>query len=211
MKDKFIRNFKFWFATTQKVVGLMLAFGFGYTLLFNKMINQDMNYMFIIAIVSSFIFPITYVATHVPLIISFGATRKEAALGFQIMNILSAVELEAAVWIHKMIFPETNVVGEDIVLVSLVLIIWGYSIGQICGSISLKFGKGIGTAVLIIGVMSVTLMAMIFAYAFEGMVAEVINMPLALLIVGVVGIVVYVISIFVLMQVLKNYEVKNVN
>ena len=51
MKQELIRNIKFWGIQAQKTVLMMLAFGLGYTILFDKLMGEDFNYMILMSVV----------------------------------------------------------------------------------------------------------------------------------------------------------------
>ena len=210
MKQEFIRNFKFWGIQAQKTVLMMIAFGVGYTILFNKIMGQDVNYMILMSVVCCFVMPVSTLGAYLPMLISFGSRRTESALGIQIMHILMIVEMLVANYVHRLFFREYEMLGENTMLKLLFLMLLCTALGQLTSCVSLKFGMKVTVVFIVLcSVLAVGGMIAGILSGFYGVAFFVLSnslMPIA----TVAAIVLYLISIWVLVLVMKKFEVKNV-
>ena len=210
MKQELIRNIKFWGIQAQKTVLMMLAFGLGYTILFDKLMGQDLNYMILMSVVCCFILPVSTLNAYLPMLISFGSRRAESALGVQVMHIFMTVELLVANGIYLLVFKEYDMFGDNTMLLLLILMLLCVGLGQLTSCVSLKFGMKV--TVIFIVVCSILAVAGMIAGIITGFCGTVFfSLSKSLILVAAIAaIVLYLVSIWVLVLVMKKFEVKNV-
>lgn len=207
MKQELIRNLKFWGIQAQKTVLMMLAFGLGYTILFDKLMGQDLNYMILMSVVCCFILPVSTLNAYLPMLISFGSRRAESALGVQVMHIFMIVELLVANGIYLLVFKEYDMFGDNTMLLLLILMLLCVGLGQLTSCVSLKFGMKVTVIFIVVcSILAVFGMIAGIITGFCGTAFFLLSKSLIL----VAAIVLYLVSIWVLVLVMKKFEVKNV-
>lgn len=217
-KYRIKRNVLFWGKQALQMIKLLLLFTIGYGILFNignlnlhKICGTAYFYGMIIGIMFAFVEAISYFSVYMPLVISFGSTRREAVWGAQLMNLIYSSLAYGIILLLGLLSTGKTIAWINISVAGAFLLMTG--IGQFCSAAQIKFGQkglitGIATAVL------VTVVGIIIGVGYANKLltwAESLSvsiMTVLLILVLAVSALCYGVSLLVLFKAVKNMEVK---
>lgn len=209
------RNIKFWFIQTQKIIVSVLGFAVGYTIFFNGILHQNMNFMLILTMIFPLIIPMSYLTYYIPMILSFGCMRKEAVYGTQIMIILLSAEMFIVNIIHNELFGKMFDYYSQSYIYILIGMIWIGSLGQTFGAVSLKYGSKalwIGSVVFCVATIGISIGAGL-VLSNDGNLEGLIELFAKYSIKGILiagGVIFYIMSVVIFRNIIKKYEVRYV-
>lgn len=152
------RNVLFWGKSAEFVFALMAVFSIVYGLIFYS--NDEASagysiifYTIVFGLAGSMIVMMSYGMAYIPIIISFGAGRKEAIAGLQISAWIFIMQMEALLWVSGFVckIPMKDI--SKYAIAGLVLMIIGISIGQLFSVICIRFERKKIFRILIIIIM----------------------------------------------------------
>lgn len=217
-KHRIKRNVLFWGKQALQMIKLLLLFAIGYGVLFNlgnlslhKICETAYFYGMIIGIMFAFVEAISYFSAYMPLVISFGSTRREAVWGTQLMNLIYSSLAYVIILLLGLLSTGKTIAWINISVAGAFLLMTG--IGQFCSVAQIRFGQkglitGVATAVL------VAVVGIIIGIGYANKLvswAETLSvsiMTVLLTLVLAVSTLFYGVSLFVLFKSVKNLEVK---
>lgn len=217
-KQMIQRNFVFWGKLAEKyimiVLGIILCYVFFFSyigrsdLLFSRDIWSVLfTYQMVLMLISALIAPMSYGMAYIPLVISFGSKRTEAVWGLQFMNWLILVEMGALLLLFAGL---SSVTAEQIAMVAGIALVGGIAgvtLGQFATAAGFHFGmKGIWVTIVIIVVLLVVVSAttVLFVLREDNFIIEGFWIAIG----AAVTVVLYAGSLFLLLRVVRNYEVR---
>ena len=206
MRHELKSNFIFWFFQAQKIVLMMGAFGFAYTILISNWLEQDLNYMYLVDVVFPLIIPATHINSYLPMTVGFGSKRTAAVFGIQVMNITVFAEMMIITKLHNLLFPNLAGANSKSLFIVMVAMIIGTSLGQISGVLLVTLGKrAIFVVVITVGALiGAAVMAAILLVNFSSIVLK------FGFILAIAAVIIYIASIAVCVNRIKGYEVRDV-
>lgn len=211
-KQRIKRNIVFWGTITEKYIFMMLVIILLYSIFYSyiggerEFFDVFFTYQIIVALVSSLVAPMSYGVTYIPLVMSFGSKRKETVWGVQFMNWLIVVQMEVLLILSAGL--SSAVSGRTVLVAEIALIVMttGVALGQIAAAMGLKFGmKGSWIVVIVISVLAFAAIMFFAESAFHNgkLLFSEYLLPASAITAGFL----YAGSVFVLMRVLRSYEV----
>lgn len=212
------RNLVFWGKVAEKyvittvgiIVGYMLFFGWieGKNIFMtNEIWSTFFIYQLMLVLISSLVAPGSYGMIYIPLVISFGSKRNEAVWGFQLMNWLIIGEMGALLILFACL---SSMNSEQLLLIAILVLgggIVGIALGQFAVALGFRFGrKGLLTAVLVFAIL-LTVVGVIITLFVVRRNEIAIEWYWVWMEIGL-AVVLYLGSLFVLLQMVQNYEVR---
>ena len=207
MKQKIERNFKFWFLATQKEVLIATTIGIIYNWFFNSMMDSEIDFLYAFTLMCPFIMPMSFINMYISTVVGFGSGRKEAVYGLQIANFSFLVEMLIITVIYE------SLMGNNLDILPLIIAgcILGVGVSQLLGSLVIKFGH----KAMVICLIVVVAVCFVIGFTHGLSMLPAVDPFVKLIekypfsgILGTIGICVYAVSIVVLINTIKKYEVR---
>lgn len=211
-KQTLKRNIIFWGRNAEKYVFMMISIAFLYAIFLSYMNDVGIwdllfSYQFMLTQISSFVVSISYGMAYIPLVISFGSKRKEAVWGFQLMNWLVVVQMEAFLLLFAALSSEFSEQIALLISIAPIGMIIGISLGQFVAAVGLKFGmKGmlwITIVVVVISIFTIAITTFIFLLRQEKNQFSEYLLVAGAMLAGIL----YIASSYVMLRTICNYEV----
>lgn len=212
MKNMISGNIKCWIQVAQKNVVVALLVMLGYMIFFNILGNNYVNYAIVFGIVLAFVLPLSYMTAYLPVVISMGCTRKDATLGLQVAHLVTIVEIYAFILVYSLFVYKEYVIDAKYYFYLIAYAFAAIGVSQLCGCVAIVFGrKWMIIITVICGILvGANIVGVILVALTHSNAVLYLDNSMFMLIANVVGIVIYVISIFVVRKSMNKYEVRYV-
>ena len=215
------RNLLFWGKYGIQMTAILIGFVLLYGLFFSMGESADSGFWqsanffaVLIGIMFNYIGPISYGGAYIPMVLSFGSGRKEAAWGAQLLYAGYAVTAYLFI-LFTGYMSAGRMDGFKNILIAEAFVLC-IAFGQICAVLQMRYGKK-GIAVGIIVTVAVVMgigagfimgsdLADTLTAWFQGQSGSVISM--GLLIGAVVAAALYAVSLVMMLRVVSKYEVR---
>lgn len=217
-KQRIKRNLIFWGKLAEKYVLVAMAMIVGYVFFFSYLgggsyfkTNEIWSILFVyqmmLILISALMAPFSYGIYYIPLVMSFGSKRDETVWGLQLMNWLVLGEMGAFLLLFAGLSSRFGEWLDVVVWIAWICGTFGLALGQFVTAFGLRFGmKGIK----IIGVIAVLLFTVMGGFLLIFIANNgVFFIKTHWLAAGaVIGGICYAGSVYLLLQVVRTYEVR---
>lgn len=215
------RNALYWGRLSEQMILLLIGISAFYVIIFGMdadsveeiFINAS-GYIGLVGLMFAWISQISYVASYMPLAISFGAKRMETVWGIQYLNFLLAVQIILLFGIVSVPAGIFSVIGWVGIGFFALAAVFCAAVGQFCSAAYIRFGVK-GTVVYSIVVVGSILVALFtgMSGSINGIIERIPEMLMGdrntLLTAAAAGVfLIYAASYLVFRRIIKNYEVR---